>query len=129
MEASTTDPDSGLFHKGEHKVVFAYGAHVACDKNNFILNVEVTPGNVHDSVVFDDVYEKVVERFPEVDTVVLDAGYKTPWICKKIIDDGRNPQCRINAKEEREAFSVRTSLSTMSTTTVCSAHAIKCCHM
>ena len=38
----------------------------------------------------DDVYDKVVERF-EVDTVVADAGYKTPWICKKIIDDGRNP--------------------------------------
>ena len=91
VEASTTDPDSGLFHKGEHKVVFAYSAHVACDRNNFILSVEVTPGNVNDSVVFDDVYDKVVERFPEVDTVVADAGYKTPWICKKIIDDGRNP--------------------------------------
>ena len=23
--------------------------------------------------------------------MVVDAGYKTPWICKKIIDDGRNP--------------------------------------
>ena len=88
---STTDPESGLFHKGEHKVEFAYTTHVACDKNNFILGVEVTPGNVHDSVVFDQVYDKVVERFPEVDTVVVDAGYKTPWICKKIIDDGRNP--------------------------------------
>ena len=88
---STTDPESGLFHKGEHKVDFAYTTHVACDKNNFILGMEVTPGNVHDSLVFDSVYDKVVERFPEVDTVVVDAGYKTPWICKKIIDDGRNP--------------------------------------
>ena len=35
ITVSTTDPDSGLFHKGEHKVVFAYSAHVACDKNNF----------------------------------------------------------------------------------------------
>jgi len=87
---STTDSDSGLFHKGEHKVEFAYTAHVACDKNNFVLGVEVTPGNVHDSVVFDRVYDKVVEHFPQTDTVV-DAGYKTPWICKKIIDDGRNP--------------------------------------
>lgn len=26
------------------------------DKNGYILGVEVTPGNVHDSVAFDDVY-------------------------------------------------------------------------
>ena len=54
---STTDPESGLFHKGEHKVEFAYTAHVACDKNNFILGLEVTPGNVHDSLISDQVYE------------------------------------------------------------------------
>jgi transposase len=88
---STTDPECGLFHKGEHKVEFAYTAHVACDKRNFILGCDVTPGNVHDSMVFDTVYDKVVEAFPEVETVAVDAGYKTPWICKKIIDDNRNP--------------------------------------
>lgn len=62
-----------------------------CDKNNFVLDVEVTPGNLHDSVVFDTVYERVTERFPAVETVVADAGYKTPWICKKVFDDGRIP--------------------------------------
>lgn len=88
---STTDPDAGLFHKGEHKQCFAYGAHTVCDKNNFILDVEVTPGNLHDSVVFDTVYDRVTGRFPTVETVVADAGYKTPWICKKVFDDGRIP--------------------------------------
>lgn len=88
---STTDPDSGMFHKGEHKREFAYTTHVVCEKRNFILEVAVTPGNVHDSLVFDTVYDRVVERFPEIETVVADAAYKTPWICKKIIDDGRNP--------------------------------------
>ena len=29
ITVSTTDPESGLFHKGEHKVEFAYTAHVA----------------------------------------------------------------------------------------------------
>jgi transposase len=91
ITVSTTDPDCGLFHKGEHKVEFAYTAHVACDKRNFILECEVTPGNVHDSIVFDSVYDNVTKEFPEVKTVALDFGYKTPWICKKIIDDGRNP--------------------------------------
>ena len=29
VKVSTTDPDCGLFHKGEHKVEFAYTTHVA----------------------------------------------------------------------------------------------------
>ena len=90
ISVSTTDPESGLFHKGEHKVEFAYTAHVACDENNFILGCEVTPGNVHDSMVFDRVYDAVVETFEEVETVTVDAGYKTPWICKKVQEDGRS---------------------------------------
>ena len=87
---STTDPDCGLFHKGEHKVEFAYTTHVACDSHNFVLNCEVTPGNIHDSKVFDAVYDKVTEDFKEVKTIAVDAGYKTPWICKKVQNDGRN---------------------------------------
>lgn len=90
ISVSTIDPESGLFHKGEHKVEFAYTAHVACDENNFILSCEVTPGNVHDSMVFDRVYDDAVEGFEEVETVAADAGYKTPWICKKVQEDGRN---------------------------------------
>ena len=87
---SITDPDSGLFVKGEHKIEFAYNAHVVCDKNNFIINKSVTAGNIHDSRVFDEVYDGTVNKFPEIDTVVVDAAYKTPWICKKVIDDNRN---------------------------------------
>ena len=60
-----------------------------CEDNGFVLETVVTPGNVHDSVAFDDVYDKVVERFPEIETVVADSAYKTPHICKKVFDDGR----------------------------------------
>ena len=86
---STTDPDCGLFVTGEHKRQFAYEAHTACDKNGFVLETVVTPGNVHDSVAFDEVYDKVTENFPQVEAVVADAAYKTPHICKKVFDDGR----------------------------------------
>lgn len=86
---STTDPESGLFVKGEHKRQFAYEAHTACDKNGFVLEAVVTPGNVHDSVAFDDVYGKLAENYPEIETIVADSAYKTPHICKKIFDDGR----------------------------------------
>lgn len=39
---STTDPDSGMFVKGEHERQFAYEAHTACDSRGFVLGVEVT---------------------------------------------------------------------------------------
>ncbi len=44
---------------------------------------------MHDSVVFDEVYDEGKEKFEEIAGVAVDAGYKTPWICKKVIDDGK----------------------------------------
>ena len=87
---SKTDPECGVFHKGEHKKCFAYAAQTACDKHGYILDVTVNAGNVHDSVAFDGLYERLKKRF-EMRYVVADAGYKTPWICKRVIDDGIIP--------------------------------------
>ncbi len=60
---STTDPDCGMFVKGEHERQFAYEAHTACDKHGFVLGVEVTAGNIHDSVAWDKVYDDVTGKF------------------------------------------------------------------
>lgn len=60
---STTDPDSGMFVKGEHERQFAYEAHTAYDKRGYVLGVEVTAGNVHDSLAWDGVYNCVTSRF------------------------------------------------------------------
>ena len=86
---SATDPECGVFHKGEHKKVFAYEAHTACDKHNFILGVHVTPGNIHDSVAFDPLYDYLCQYYPEHKIVAADSAYKTPWICKRIFESGR----------------------------------------
>ena len=56
-----------------------------------MLETEVTPGNVHDSVAFDTVFQRLTEHYPEVQVVTADVGYKTPWICKQIFDSGRIP--------------------------------------
>lgn len=40
---STTDPDCGMFVKGEHERQFAYEAHTGCDKRGFVLGVEAWP--------------------------------------------------------------------------------------
>ena len=89
VTVSTTDPECGIFRKGGHKRCFAYEAHTACDVHGYVLETVVTPGNVHDSTAFDGVYDKVTEQFPEIETVVADAAYKAPHICKKVFDDGR----------------------------------------
>ncbi len=88
---STTDPDSGMFVKGEHERQFAYEAHTACDRKGFVVGVEVTAGNIHDSVAWDALYDDVTGRFPKAAYITMDAGYKTPWIAKKTLDDGRIP--------------------------------------
>lgn len=91
VNQSTTDSECGVFHKGEHKKCFAYTAQTACDKNGYVLDVTLNPGNVHDSVAFDGLYDRLCKAFPEMKYVVADAGYKTPWIAKRVIDDNRFP--------------------------------------
>ena len=88
---STTDPDSGMFIKGEHERQFAYEAHTACDRKGFIVGVEVTAGNIHDSVAWDSLYSQITAKLPEIEFITMDAGYKTPWIAKRTLDDGRLP--------------------------------------
>ena len=91
INESTTDPESGVFHKGEHKKCLAYTVQTACDKRGYIMDVTVNPGNVHDSVAFDELYDRATKHYPEINAVVMDSGYRTPWICKKVIDDNRIP--------------------------------------
>ena len=85
IKESTTDPESGWFHKGEHKQVFAYSVETACDKNGWILGYTVSPGNLHDSRTFKGLYDKIKDI--GIDTLIMDAGYKTPAIAKLLIDD------------------------------------------
>lgn len=89
QKQSMTDPESGWFHKGEHKEVFAYAVEAACDENGWILEYSIHPGNEHDSITFPFLYEKLKKY--DVKTMVMDAGYKTPAIAKLVIDDGITP--------------------------------------
>lgn len=102
VAVSSTDPESGLFHKGEHKKCFAYEAHTVCDDHSFVLDVEVTAGNVHDSVAFDEVFRKMTKHYPQIKVIAADAEYKTPWICKQIFDSGRIPSMPYKRPMTRE---------------------------
>lgn len=92
-KVSKTDPESGVFHKGEKEKCFAYTATTASDKNGFILGNYVTAGNIHDSVSFYPLYRRLMDA-PFKDLIgylCLDAAYKTPHICKTIFNNKQIP--------------------------------------
>lgn len=102
---STTDKESGMFYKNEKEKCFAYLAHTACDDANFILGFEVTAGNVHDSVAFEDVFNKVKERYEsEISAVAVDAGYKTPYISKLLLESGILPSMPYKRPMTKDGF-------------------------
>lgn len=102
IKASTSDPESGWFRKGEHKHVFAYAVETACDKNGWILGYTVHPGNLHDSRTFKAIYEKIKDI--GIHTLVADAGYKTPAIAKLLLDDGIKPLLPYKRPMTKEGF-------------------------
>lgn len=102
IKTSTSDPESGWFHKGEHKSVFAYAVETACDKNGWILGYSVHPGNLHDSRTFQSLYEKI--KNIGIETLIADAGYKTPAIAKLLLDDGIKPLFPYKRPMTKEGF-------------------------
>lgn len=102
QKQSTVDPESGWFHKGEHKEVFAYSVETACDKHGWIIDYTIHPGNEHDSVTFPALYNKLKKYNPE--TIIMDAGYKTPPIAKLLIDDGVTPVVPYTRRKPKEGM-------------------------
>ena len=102
VKCSTSDPDSGWFHKGEHKQVFAYAVETACDKHGWILGYTVSPGNQHDSRTFKGLYDKI--KNIGIETLIADSGYKTPAIAKLLIDDGIKPLFPYKRPMTKEGF-------------------------
>lgn len=85
---SDTDRDSGMLYKSDKEKMFAYNTSVICDNNNYVLSVDCNPSNMHDSVAFYGVFDKLVNRYDMngIEYFVGDAAYTTPHICKTIID-------------------------------------------
>ena len=92
IKKSLIDSESGHYHKGEHEQCFAYTHNTCCDKNGFVIAHITTPGNVHDSSSFKEVRDKVMSEYSDkIKYESLDAGYKTPAICREIVKDGKIP--------------------------------------
>lgn len=94
-KVSTTDPDSGVFNKGEHEVQVAYLAQTICDDNGIILSTKVNPANLHDSTTFEEPYNEVIGKYGVGDgkicSIGLDAGFKVPVVIKTVLESGVTP--------------------------------------
>lgn len=102
QKVSTTDPESGWFHKGEHEEIFAYSVETGCDRHGWILGFTVHPGNEHDSRTFPAIYEKMKNFLPT--HIIADAGYKTPALAKLMLDDGITPVFPYHKPMTRKGF-------------------------
>ena len=81
---------------------------------------------MHDSVAFDGLYDRLAEKNPEIKAVVADAGYKTPWISKRILDDGRIPVLPYKRPMSKKGFSRLMNMFTMNILTVLYVPKTKC---
>lgn len=88
---SQVDPESGYYVKTEREKQFAYSAHTVCDEHGFILDVIVTPGNVHDSRLLVPQDERIRARNFSFHGVAADAAYKTPWNAKYLMNRQLRP--------------------------------------
>lgn len=79
-KCSTTDPESGWFRKGEHKHVFAYWMETACDKNGWIIDFTVNPGNEHDSRTFKGLYDKKEQVVDKLQQSIKERGHDRSFL-------------------------------------------------
>ncbi len=86
---SITDPDCGMFVKGEHERQFAYVDQVACDRHGWILAHCSNPGNMHDSKAFLPFLDSKLKVYnPKV--ICADAAYLTALIAKTVQESAIN---------------------------------------
>lgn len=77
IKQSTTDSQSGYYHRSHKEKGFMYLDHRTVDgKHNFIVDCFITPGNVHDSVPYIDRLTYIIDKYKfVVNCVALDSGY------------------------------------------------------
>ncbi|MNV18554.1 hypothetical protein D3C71_1093840 [compost metagenome] len=89
IKSSSTDPESGYYHRDNKEKGFMYLDHRTVDSRaNIIVDCHITKGNVHDSVPYIDRMEYIKNKFGfDIKEVALDSGYDTLDIKKYLHDN------------------------------------------
>ncbi|KAF0825040.1 IS1182 family transposase [Cytobacillus firmus] len=104
IKESTTDPESGYYVKDERTKQFAYSFHAAADRNGFVLGTIVTPGNTHDSHIFEPLVQRVIEKVSKPEAVAADAAYKTPAITSYLLKNDITPALPYTRPRTKEGY-------------------------
>lgn len=107
IKQSTTDKESGYYHRNNKEKGFMYLDHRTVDhKCNIIVDAYVTKGNVYDAAPFVDRAEYIKNTFDfDIKKWAVDAGYLTWDIKKYFIDNnifGVFGYRRFGTKESRK---------------------------
>lgn len=89
-KVSRTDPEAGYMYRTRKPEGFFWLVHRTVDaKYNFIVDAYVTPGNVHDSSVYLERLDYILQHFAfPLEAVALDAGYFSTEIAKSLVNRG-----------------------------------------
>ena len=89
IKVSTTDKESGYYHRDNKEKGFMYLDHrTVDDKCNIIVDCYITKGNVHDSEPFINRCEYIKDKFNfNIKNYAVDSGYLTLDIKKYFIDN------------------------------------------
>lgn len=89
IKVSTTDSESGYYHRDNKEKGFMYLDHRTVDhKANIIVDAYVTEGNVHDSKPYTSRLDYIKEIFNfKIEKCAVDSGYNTLDIKKYFIDN------------------------------------------
>ena len=106
IKVSTTDKESGYYHRDNKEKGFMYLDHrTVDDKCNIIVDCYITKGNVHDSNPFIERCEYIKKKFNfNIENYAVDSGYLTLDIKKYFIDNnifGVFGRRRFGTKETR----------------------------
>ena len=84
IKTSTTDKESGYYHRDHKEKGFMYLDHrTVDDKVNIIVDCYITKGNIHDSVPYINRMEYIKEKFGfDIKRCAVDSGYDTLEIRK-----------------------------------------------
>ncbi len=111
-----------MFYKNEKEKCLAYSFHTACDCHGFVVGVEVTGANVHDSVMLEEVLKISTENAGKPQAVSADAGYKTPHNIMMLMEQGIRPVLPYTRPKTKDGFSRSMSSSMMNTLMYIFAH-------
>ena len=114
-EGKKTDPDEPEDHAlGRSRGGYTTKIHLICDRQGEVLHFHLTPGQTHDSIVFDTLMIGIDEALAHWKGTVIpwpqalpgDKGYRADWIDEYLIHLGINPVIPSKENEDRNARNI-----------------------